>query len=103
MNIPSRRQRPRVETSPCRPLDRTPARTRWRGWALRGCILAGLAGVLLASVPVPAVEPAAKLTREERKQLERQALEFTQQAIQLYLSGRYAAATKLVKQSLEIN
>jgi CHAT domain-containing protein/Tfp pilus assembly protein PilF len=44
-----------------------------------------------------AAGPVAKLTREERKQLERRAAELNQQVNQLYQQGQYSAATKRLK------
>src|SRR5262249_22135257 len=71
-----------------------PARPRWLGIALSGCVLISL------WMPPPLVAPGwcapmvEEVTKEQHDHLERRAWELNEKAGQLYQQGRYDAATK---------
>ena len=53
--------------------------------------------------PARADEPAKELTEEERGQLEKEAGELNDQAVQLYRDGKYAAATDMMEKVLDMD
>src|SRR5689334_14735589 len=71
-------------------------------WARLVVVLA--LGALVGAVPLRAADRAAPapLTEEERSRLEKQALDLNERGVLLYQQGRYAEATKLLEQALEM-
>ena len=71
-------------------------------WARLVAVLA--LGALVGAVPLRAADPAAPspLTEEARSRLEKRAAELDERTDQLYQQGRYAEATKLLEQALEM-
>ncbi len=67
-------------------------------------VLLGLASLALGwAGPARADEPAKELTEEERGQLEKEAGELNDQAVQLYRDGKYAAATDMMEKVLDMD